>query len=1082
MVWCLYVNLALLTASSEQSVSLDSSLSSLDASLRAFFNEYRQGSADATELMKKHVAIEISRSGEAVMSHVTQTAMQSEQSTKKNIGAAFEGVIKQSQGAHHDAKRDRLLRSLKFDRMNERRSLVGPSHPKTFEWILRDGSEVNEPQASDDVSDGVSEERASDDDDDESDDEFDYTSESESDEELSCATNSWDSFSDWLRSTERVYWISGNPGSGKTTLVKYILNQPQLRRYLDLWAPGAVIISHFFWRPGTAMQQSIRGLLCSTLYQLLLEENVAIDQLLQSHDDKSNKDTDTDWSTEELQSALQQVMSHYSRPIVIFIDGLDEVLPKDGVLRLLEVVEKLKELQGPAGKVKICLGSRREPLLCKRLGVYPQLRLEQLNHTDLRRYGKDNIIVPTEYHIRMSNTFMQNHERYCFIQERLPSRDELREWLVATLVNKAQGVFLWLCLTVTTVTKALNDDETMEDLETRIESLPGDLADLYADMWARMNYNDSRLKVRAASYLQLALADNQNRSANYPLNPFIMMVATTPGMADRLLQSDPSNHVSVTTLIEACEMTMRETASRCAGLIACPAKERAKWNEGQSPWQISEYTSLVPYASEYPAYSFLHRTAQDFLTDTDTGHMVLSSGSFTGERARLHLFKARLTIHRLFKKPLYSWYGSRCGPAYHSNGVGSLLFGLWRPLRFRTTAQRSDVESTRTELSRLLLICEQLFNYGYLYGTPEGYHRILLPESTVVHVYGETTVHHRHEFLVEASMWSYNMPNIWACLLPIVKSRNIDCNTMSQLLVHACSLERSIWDNRELEFRIKAIEVLLSRGASPRHETLRRRPPLGYRTGATIIKTLETPFRALIMSIWSIASKKRIDSIQSQKLLDVIALFVALGADLQDEVYIAIEVTGDLVVFRDLWDDPYGSQRDVRASDCSSRSIDLQRMLIVLGCPASTVINRILDNWQLEIPPQTGWLPGLRETAPLSFDQGQLIAVVDLSLSRQHVYGYIPLTLFIADVFALGKGKKVEEDFLPLVHLAENGLESAFRTSVLKHTRVPSELQERAWNALEQIRSENVPVGERIKEVRMRLGVCTPLEEPEWQL
>ncbi|KAK8104383.1 uncharacterized protein PG998_011416 [Apiospora kogelbergensis] len=818
----------LLTRIHEQSVSLDSSLSSLDASLRAFFNEYRQGSANATELMKKHVAIEISRSGEAVMSHVTQTAMQFEQSTKKNIGAAFEGVIKQSQGAHHDAKRDRLLRSLKFDRMNERRSLVGPSHPKTFEWILRDGSEVNEPQASDYVSDGVSEERASDD-------EFDYTSESGSDEELSCAINSWDSFSDWLRSTERVYWISGNPGSGKTTLVKYILNQPQLRRYLDLWAPGAVIISHFFWRPGTAMQQSIRGLLCSTLYQLLLEENVAIDQLLQSHDDKSNKDTDTDWSTEELQSALQQVMSHYSRPIAIFIDGLDE----DGVLRLLEVVEELKELQGPAGKVKICLGSRREPLLCKRLGVYPQLRLEQLNHTDLRRYGEDNIIVPTEYHIRISNTFVLDHARHCFSQERLPSRDELREWLVATLVNKAQGVFLWLCLTVTTVTKALNEDEAMEDLESRIESLPGDLADLYADMWARMNYNDSRLKVRAASYLQLALADKEYASVSCPLNPFIMMVATTPGMADRLLETDPSNHMPVTSLIEACEMTMRETASRCAGLITCLAKERAKWKAEQSPWQISEYTSLVPYASEYSAYFFLHRTAQDFLTDTDAGHLVLSCGSFTGERARLHLFEARLTFHRLFKKPQYYCNDSRRGPAYHSNWVGCLLLDLLWPLRYKTIVKRSDVESTRTELSRLLLIFEQLFNYGYVYGTPKVYRRIPLPESTVVRVYGETTVYHRHEFLVEASMWSYKLPDIWACLLPIVKSRNIDGNTMSQLLVHACFFNSSGWDSGELERRIKVIEDLLGWGASPCNETLRRHPFIGDRAGAPSLRLLK---------------------------------------------------------------------------------------------------------------------------------------------------------------------------------------------------------------------------------------------------
>ncbi|KAK7984543.1 hypothetical protein PG989_011945 [Apiospora arundinis] len=600
----------LLTRVYERSVKVDSGLLALDASVRAFIDEYRKGHTDATSLTRKHITMESKRSEDAVKLHVTQETSQAKDSLKEHIGLAFRGVAKQGQDAQLDAKRHRLLQSLKFDRMNERRNLVSSSHPRTFTWMLRDGSERDGTQSPDESLDDES-----------------YYNWHNYDLELSYATHSWDSFSDWLRSTDTVYWISGKPGSGKTTLIKYLLDQPRLQEYLNLWRPCTRVISHFFWRPGTSMQQSIRGFLCSLLYQLLLEDDGIVNQVLTKYDRNSTKDTETDWSGEELQNALHDVVSHYPRPIAIFLDGLDEVLPKDGVLRLLEVVNEMKELHGPAGKVKLCLGSRREPLLCKQLGVYPQLRLDQLNRIDLQHYGRGNINIPTDYHITMSTTYTLYHKGYCFSQERLPSRTELKEWLIDSLIHKAEGVFLWLCLTVTTVTKALNEGDTLEDLEHWIKNLPGELADLYSDMWDRMNHSN-HFKSRAASYLQLALAGVGGRYLNFPLNPFVMMVATKPGIADQLLQSDPSNHAPVAYLIDACEETRREVVSRCAGLLMCPNIKEAKVKEfeGLLPWHAGDYSSLIPYVSEFPTYSFLHRTARDFLTDTEAGGGIFLAG------------------------------------------------------------------------------------------------------------------------------------------------------------------------------------------------------------------------------------------------------------------------------------------------------------------------------------------------------------------------------------------------------------------------------------------------------------------------
>lgn len=147
------------------------------------------------------------------------------------------GAARREKDARLEARRERL-RSLKFDRMNERRNHVAASHPKTFGWVLRDGSDGDEVEKShgddldgafDDPSDDVSDTSES----------GSYSSggspeHNGSKDEMPPAGPSWDSFCDWLRSTEPVYWVSGKPGSGKTTLMKYLLDHPRTRSFLDL--------------------------------------------------------------------------------------------------------------------------------------------------------------------------------------------------------------------------------------------------------------------------------------------------------------------------------------------------------------------------------------------------------------------------------------------------------------------------------------------------------------------------------------------------------------------------------------------------------------------------------------------------------------------------------------------------------------------------------------------------------------------------------------------------------------------------------------------------------------------------------
>ncbi|KAI8629154.1 hypothetical protein F5Y19DRAFT_91777 [Xylariaceae sp. FL1651] len=122
-------------------------------------------------------------------------------------------------------------------------------------------------------------------------------------------------------------------------------------------------------------------------------------------------------------------MARYPRSIALFLDGLDEVLPTDGTLALLNVIDALKQPQGLQGKFKLCLGARREPLIEEKLWAYPQLRLEHLNYTDLHRYAKDTIIIPPQYQISISPGEAHNAKGHlvAFSFEKPPTPFEFRD-------------------------------------------------------------------------------------------------------------------------------------------------------------------------------------------------------------------------------------------------------------------------------------------------------------------------------------------------------------------------------------------------------------------------------------------------------------------------------------------------------------------------------------------------------------------------------------------------------------------------------------------------------------------------------
>ncbi|EWG55773.1 hypothetical protein FVEG_13724 [Fusarium verticillioides 7600] len=413
--------------------------------------------------------------------------------------------------------------------------------------------------------------------------------------------DSWFSFNSWLKSDDKLFYIQGKPGSGKSTLVKFVLNQDQTRNLVQEWSRDAIIISYFFWKIGSEEQNSIKGLWCSLLYQRLQDQQHLILSTLQQFNHLSLHSEYHDWSIKDLQDVWDYIAKLDTRHICMFIDGLDEVRDQDGFSKLSQSIQLISRPPG----TKLCVSARPEAQIVRWLRT---INAEGILLEDLTRFDMLQFV---------SNRF----------RPLLPTSQvswETSEHLRQELVTKAQGVFLWLHLATRSIIEGIENNDSEEMLFGRLNTLPGDLENLYIDLWHRMNAKSPVYVETARRYFRYVLQDpayptgigfGQNSFGPYLL-PWVMQIACAESLKiqKKLLRSKCM--VELTEILRKCEETKVSIQSRCAGLLEVrPRKEYPRLFE-----------RLGDNNNAFGEVAFIHRTAHDFLTDTEAGQGILGYG------------------------------------------------------------------------------------------------------------------------------------------------------------------------------------------------------------------------------------------------------------------------------------------------------------------------------------------------------------------------------------------------------------------------------------------------------------------------
>ncbi|GAB1314024.1 hypothetical protein MFIFM68171_04234 [Madurella fahalii] len=468
------------------------------------------GEAPATEPTKHQILLEQLRSeGQAEVDGPTEAhSLFTYHQRKARRGKS--ASVDEGRNAHDPEHADALLSSLHFAALDSRHQAIPKAYDSTFGWVLQ------EPRRSEDAD----------------------------------AQPLWSSFPDWLRKdSENIYWITGKPGSGKSTLMKHLVAQPETLSYLEQWSGHRkVFVATFYsWDAGSDLQKSQVGLLRTLLYQIVEQVPEIAPRLfpgrwaMQKIFGSASLQHIPPWTWEELFQSVGALTTLTGRKfnLAIFVDGLDEFAGDHS--RLIDLVRQFHSQPG----VKVCVSSRPWNDFRDAFVSCPQLKMEILTENDLKTF------VHGVSHGNVA--FMELHEAY-------PTE---AQDLLAKVVERACGVFLWVSLVMKALLGSLTDGATLTHLEHLVDSLPEDLSKLYSRLWRRVKddykRDGSRLLLLFRTYTNSPILDLKAMKVVMPAG----MEAEMLWLADRGPPERPQHMIRVLRRkLNSCTMGLLELAPK----------------------------------------------------------------------------------------------------------------------------------------------------------------------------------------------------------------------------------------------------------------------------------------------------------------------------------------------------------------------------------------------------------------------------------------------------------------------------------------------------------------------------------------
>ncbi|GAW15093.1 hypothetical protein ANO14919_045020 [Xylariales sp. No.14919] len=363
----------------------------------------------------------------------------------QEISNAVQSLVQNHHGHVGQSSEQAILDKLHFPNMHERFDIVVDAHRETLRWLFNSTG-----------GDGGLKEKAGKD------------------------------FVAWLRQGSGFFHISGKPGAGKSTMMKYICEHKDLDDHLNVWCQGAQLGrgQFFFWMPGTAEQKNLKGLLRGLLHSILDQNRDLIPTALPDIWEAmfANPPYSRELEYRDFQQGFDNILKYASESrlykFVLFIDGLDEF---EG--RHLDLITTMKQWTEKYFSVlKICVSSREYMVFQQSFSPYPKLRLHEYTFTDIGRMVSAHLKSKPEYVDVFTSAESQT--------------------IIALITERAEGVFLWVSIVLSSIEDALMSGASFRELKEKIEAYPTELDPLYCHLVRLIHETDRRWAFKALKTVQ----------------------------------------------------------------------------------------------------------------------------------------------------------------------------------------------------------------------------------------------------------------------------------------------------------------------------------------------------------------------------------------------------------------------------------------------------------------------------------------------------------------------------------------------------------------------------------------------------
>ena len=265
------------------------------------------------------------------------------------------------------------------------------------------------------------------------------------------------SYKKWYKNQRGLLWIKGNPGAGKSTVLKYAFKAAKQNN------EGLILASFFFHGRGSLIQKSPLGLFRSLLHQILQQVPDLLTEFASLYRQRCNTEGEQgqkwDWRERDLQDFFTSHVTEKAEKYTmrLYIDALDEC-GQDPAISLVEYFCRF------ADPIAICFACRHYPIISLEEAGF-ELSVEHENAPDIDAYITKRI-EPTVRNIKSANTI----------------RHELKK--------RSAGNFQWVVLVTTRVIQFFRNGKPLKAICALIQRLPSELANLYDEMVRRAEPDD----------------------------------------------------------------------------------------------------------------------------------------------------------------------------------------------------------------------------------------------------------------------------------------------------------------------------------------------------------------------------------------------------------------------------------------------------------------------------------------------------------------------------------------------------------------------------------------------------------------